>query len=57
MTNNARNRANQKYAKKNYRRFIIDLNRKYDADLIRLLEKEENKREFFINLLKKHFTL
>lgn len=53
MATDAQNRANQKYQKKRYRRFIIDIPRDTEPDLLQYIESKPNKRGYLIDLIKK----
>lgn len=53
MSSAAQKRASTKYNQENTKTYLIRMNKLYDADLIRWLDKQQNKSGYVKNLISK----
>ena len=53
MSSAAQKRASTKYNHENTKTYLIRMNKLYDADLIRWLDKQQNKSGYVKNLISK----
>ena len=53
MASKAQSRATNKYNKKTYKQYAFRLNLENDADVIRVLDAQENKADFIRQLIRK----
>ena len=53
MSTQAQKKASNKYNQENTKTYLIRLNKLYDADMIRWLDKQHNKSGYIKNLISK----